>query len=299
MRRSYLLFCICSILLLPSCISKKKHLEEIDSLQARHRVEVDSLARVLGQARADIYQLRLQLAEENGENNALVAMQDKLQTRIDALEAEIERLSQRSQSQRMSLDNALQAKEAELEAQKALLNEVRLLIRNWEQSLSELVAELRDSLYPFDPLSYELEAKEGMASLILSEDVMFVRHSATRIPDQGEKALAIISEVLVKHPNMELIVIVHTDNTPPKNRSYKDNWYFSTLRAASVVRSLTKEYGISPSRVLAAGQGEFQPRASNATEEGRAKNRRVEWQIIPREGALARDLRRLLQATQP
>lgn len=54
------------------------------------------------------------------------------------------------------------------------------------------------------------------------------------------------------------------------------------VRATSIVRILTEEYKISPFRVTASGKGEFMPKASNDTAEGRAKNRRTEIILSPK-----------------
>jgi chemotaxis protein MotB len=60
-----------------------------------------------------------------------------------------------------------------------------------------------------------------------------------------------------------------------------DNWDLSVKRANSVVRLLQNEYGIAPSRMTAAGRGEYIPVADNDSDEGRAQNRRTRIVIIP------------------
>jgi len=65
-----------------------------------------------------------------------------------------------------------------------------------------------------------------------------------------------------------------TDNVPISNFEFISNWELSAARAASVVR-LFAGLGIDPERMAAIGYGEYRPVASNDTEQGRAKNRRV------------------------
>ena len=74
----------------------------------------------------------------------------------------------------------------------------------------------------------------------------------------------------------------HTDNVPIKTPIYKDNWDLSVARATSIVRILTKEYKIAPTRMTASGKGEFFPKSDNETAEGRAKNRRTEIILSPK-----------------
>lgn len=74
----------------------------------------------------------------------------------------------------------------------------------------------------------------------------------------------------------EFVVSVegHTDNVPIQTPRYPSNWELSAQRAATVVRTLV-ESGMASSRLEAVGYGESRPLADNATEDGRAENRRV------------------------
>jgi len=75
---------------------------------------------------------------------------------------------------------------------------------------------------------------------------------------------------------LEVSVKGHTDDQGPGAKSiYKDNWELSSARAISVLQELLLD-GVDPTRISAAGYAEFTPLATNATEEGREKNRRVE-----------------------
>ena len=72
----------------------------------------------------------------------------------------------------------------------------------------------------------------------------------------------------------------HTDDTPIRTARYSSNWELSTARASAVVARFI-EQRVDPRRLSAAGYGEFHPRASNATQDGRASNRRVDVVVIP------------------
>ena len=71
----------------------------------------------------------------------------------------------------------------------------------------------------------------------------------------------------------------HTDDTPIKTAQFPSNWELSAARAGSVARVLA-ENGVRPERLVAIGYGEFRPVDANATEEGRARNRRVSVTIV-------------------
>lgn len=100
--------------------------------------------------------------------------------------------------------------------------------------------------------------------------VNFDTDKATLRPDAAP-TLAEVQKLLQQNPQLRLAVQGHTDNagTPPHNQQ------LSEQRAQAVVASLTQA-GIAASRLQAAGFGQTKPLADNTTEEGRARNRRVE-----------------------
>ena len=83
--------------------------------------------------------------------------------------------------------------------------------------------------------------------------------------------LAEVVKLLQENPPLRLAVEGHTDDagTPAHNQQLSES------RAQAVMRDLTSQ-GIAASRLLARGFGQTKPLADNATEAGRAKNRRVE-----------------------
>lgn len=81
-----------------------------------------------------------------------------------------------------------------------------------------------------------------------------------------------IAKLLVQSPEMRLKIVGHTDNKGSADYNAK----LSSRRAANVVAALVSTYSIDASRLSAEGAGMSRPIAPNDTEEGRAKNRRVE-----------------------
>jgi chemotaxis protein MotB len=69
---------------------------------------------------------------------------------------------------------------------------------------------------------------------------------------------------------------------PIKTAVFKDNWDLSVVRATTIVRILSDEYKIAPTRLTASGRGEYFPKSDNDTPEGRAKNRRTEIILSPK-----------------
>jgi len=81
-----------------------------------------------------------------------------------------------------------------------------------------------------------------------------------------------IAKLLQADPKLKLYVVGHTDNVG----ALAANVDLSQRRAAAVVQSLTGQYRVDASRLLAEGAGPYAPVAANDTEAGRAQNRRVE-----------------------
>ena len=109
----------------------------------------------------------------------------------------------------------------------------------------------------------------------MPQDVLFATDSANLRPDLQRDVQAVANS-LVKYPNSTIHVIGHTDSVG----SDAYNMDLSQRRAASVANILNYS-GVPTSRIQTIGKGKTQPIASNATEAGRAQNRRVEIIIRP------------------
>jgi OOP family OmpA-OmpF porin len=92
------------------------------------------------------------------------------------------------------------------------------------------------------------------------------------IEPESESVLTEMARLLTSNPTLNVYIVGHTDNTG----AYEHNMKLSQERAAAVVAALVGRHGIGASRLMAVGVGPVAPVASNDTDEGRAKNRRVE-----------------------
>ena len=103
------------------------------------------------------------------------------------------------------------------------------------------------------------------------------------IDDKGKQALSQLAKVLKEQPEIIISVEGHTDSQKINNLGQiKDNWDLSVLRSTSVVRFLTEMEKVPGVRLTATGKGEFQPLGSNASADGRSKNRRIEIVLSPK-----------------
>ena len=117
------------------------------------------------------------------------------------------------------------------------------------------------------------ELQKGLAATghIAVYDILFDTGKSD-IKPESESALQEIAKMLTQSPGLKLHVVGHTDNTGDLAMNMK----LSQARAAAVVAALTGRLGVAAGRLNPFGAGPYAPVASNRTEEGKAKNRRVE-----------------------
>ncbi len=111
-----------------------------------------------------------------------------------------------------------------------------------------------------------------------NSNVLFALNSY-EINEASDKLLHDLVTILNKYPDTNIEIQGHTDSTG----STEYNQTLSEKRASAVAAHLTSEHNISYTRVSTKGFGKSAPKYSNATEEGRAQNRRVEFLITANE----------------
>jgi chemotaxis protein MotB len=101
------------------------------------------------------------------------------------------------------------------------------------------------------------------------------------------EAIPILTALAEAIPDVPLRVEGHTDNIPIHTSQFQSNWELSTARASAIARLLLERGSMHPNNMAAAGYAEFHPVASNASEQGRSLNRRVDI-ILLRDRAASR-----------
>jgi chemotaxis protein MotB len=130
-----------------------------------------------------------------------------------------------------------------------------------------------------------IQRKQNRLILQLPDQILFDSGSADVKPG-GRAVLREVGKILKTDLGKMLIQIGgHTDNVPLSSTSgslFPSNWELSAARAVNVVHFFESTLGIDPERMSAVGYSEHQPVASNATPEGRARNRRIEIVVVQR-----------------
>lgn len=143
-----------------------------------------------------------------------------------------------------------------------------------QKELQDVMSEVRE-LVMFNKLGGLVTASEGdMGAVITMTDMLLFEQGGAQLSEMGVDVLKKIASVLSRLA-YHVKVKGHTDNAEINSKLYPSNWELSAARASAVVRMLV-ESGVNPKYISAEGYAHYQPVATNDTEEGRTRNRRVE-----------------------
>lgn len=117
--------------------------------------------------------------------------------------------------------------------------------------------------------------RQGLVIRVLTDDLLFASGQASLNSAKADSLLSEIGAQLNLVHTHPINVEGNTDNVPIHGGLYPSNWELSTARASTVVRFLVAK-GVGASRLTAVGYADQRPLGSDATEAGRARNRRVE-----------------------
>jgi chemotaxis protein MotB len=140
-----------------------------------------------------------------------------------------------------------------------------------EARLGRLVrAQMAGGRLPAGSLTMRMTPEGLVVSL---NEVGFFASGSAEVRTEAVEAVAALAATL---PDAPLRVEGHTDNVPIHTGQFGSNWELSAARASAIARLLLERGTMHPANVSAAGYAEFHPVASNATEDGRRANRRVD-----------------------
>jgi len=229
------------------------------------------------------------LRENESLTNQLKAQTDahkKSQSDYQEAVQEIDALKKQLADRGANLDNLNQS----LAEQRKALEEYA---RRTEQldAIRKRFELLQTKLQKLTQLGLKVEVRNNRMLIQLPGDVLF-DSGQDHLKTEGSKILMQVADVIGKDADLSkrrFQVAGHTDSKPLAGGVFKDNWGLSTMRARSVLLLLTSPPdaktgiggGLSPANWSAAGYADTDPVASNDTDEGRAKNRRVELVVQP------------------
>lgn len=267
--KKLLLLVACFGLILTSCVSKK----QFTDLEARQKttqdllntatVKLNSCLEERSGLRAENIGLKTQVASLNATKGDLIKqMGDFTDLTIKGAE---------------NLERSLES----MREKDLVINKLRDAITRRDSVNLALVQSLKGVLGNLDDSDIEINVEKGVVYVSISDKLLF-KSGSTSVTTRAKEVLGKVAMVVNNKPDFEFLVEGHTDSKAINTACIKDNWDLSVLRATTIVRILQNDFGVSPSRMTAGGRGEYMPKASNETTEGRAKNRRTRIVILPK-----------------
>ena len=259
------------------CVSKGEYMKQVraadqlDQDLAGLKTRYNALVEENGALKSDLAGITKDRAE----------LEQVLRSRSDELSRSITELRQRvavlgDENARLAKDLAGERKAKE-EAQQAKDETVREVSSTYEQLLEKMKTEIAQGQVTISEL-------KGKLTVNLVEAILFDSGRAEVKPG-GLVVLGKVIEILKTVNDKAVRIEGHTDNVPITGSlalRYPSNWELSAARAINVTRHLQKQ-AIDPANLSATGFGEYKPVADNSTAEGRAKNRRIEIVLVPKD----------------
>ena len=270
MKRNYLLlFSMAAMVLLSSCAAKK----ELAELKTKY-AQSDSLK--------EEYRLKLTQCYVDRRN-----MQDRINDAVEQnkqLRADYEALQQ-------NLSQSLQQNAAGNVNISKLVDEINAsnkYIKHLVEAKSKsdslniaLTNKLTRSLTRDELQDVDVKVLKGVVYISLADNMLY-KSGSYEINERAAETLSKIAKIIKDYKDYDVLVEGNTDTVPISRQNIRNNWDLSCLRASSVVQELQNKYGVDPSRLSAAGRGEYNPLADNSTELGRQRNRRTQIIITPK-----------------
>jgi len=256
-------------LLATSCVSNKKFKSlqaDYTSLQARSNAyakENEDCQSNLESANVKIAGLQDQLQAERAHEQSLQSALEKCLTSTSQGNTNISKLVDEINASNKYIQQLVASKNKSDSLNMVLTN-------NLTRSLSR--EEMQD---------VDVQVLKGVVYISLS-DKMLYKSGSYEISDKAGEVLSKIAKIIEDYKDFEVLVEGNTDNVPISRPNIRNNWDLSSLRASSVVQALQNNYGVDPKRLTVGGRGEYNPVASNDTEEGRTANRRTQIIITPK-----------------
>ena len=252
-----------------SCVSNKKY-AQLEQKYSELELIYGSTRDDLLNCNSDVRNLQTQLDNANSVNSQL---RTDLTDVKNALSKSMEQNSQGNVNISKLVDeiNASNKYIKQLVDAKSKSDSLNIALTN-KLTRSLNTDELRD---------VDVKVLKGVVYISLSDNMLF-KSGSYEVSSTAKQTLEKIAKILKDFKDFDVLVEGNTDNVPISRTNIRNNWDLSALRASSVVQVLQNDFGINPSRLSAAGRGEFNPVTDNDSELGKQRNRRTEIIITPK-----------------
>jgi chemotaxis protein MotB len=266
------------IFLLHACVRPKVYQAEIatrSGAEGREKVLVKELLDRKNETAA--------LTKQVGELNRTIGNQEEeikdLNTELAARTQSMGESSSKLASEKAALEHRLTETQNILAERDTMLGRIKKAQQERKMLLEDLKAALEKGYAGQADVTVGIAGE--MVLLTLPDKILFDPKLGQVITASGKTLLAPLAQILTSRPELDVEVISHTDNIIPKDKTLLDTWDWSLRRATNLVRMLVRDFNVNANQLTPVGRGEYYPVTSNATPEGRQKNRRTVLVLRP------------------
>lgn len=252
---------VCALMVMSSCVTNKKYA----LLQGEYQTTKEDLIECTANSKSMEAMIR-DLKQQNSE----------LKSGMAALKESLDKSMNNNAQGNMNISKLVD----EINASNKYIKEL-VAAKSKSDSLNlVLTTNLTRSLDASELKDVDVKVLKGVVYISLNDNMLY-KSGSYEISPAAMDILSKIAKIIKDYKDYDVLVEGNTDNVPISRTNIRNNWDLSALRASSVVQALQDDFGINPSRLSAAGRGEYNPVASNDTPEGRSKNRRTQIIITP------------------
>lgn len=264
---------VAALLLLTSCVTKKQY-AEVQSNYEKLKTEHTALQN-------DYNEAKVRIAEYTSDSKSLAARLKEEQNRNKEMKAAYAQLQTSYQSNVQQGNVNISKLVDEINASNKFIKQL-VDAKSKSDSLNQaLTNKLTRSLSKQEMNDVDVQVLKGVVYISLADNMLY-KSGSYEIGDRAGETLSKIAKIITDYKDYDVLIEGNTDNVPISQKNIRNNWDLSALRASSVVQALQNQYGVDPKRLSAAGRGEYNPIASNATAVGKQRNRRTQIIITPK-----------------
>lgn len=264
---------VAALLLLTSCVTKKQY-AEVQSNYEKLKTEHTALQN-------DYNEAKVRIAEYTSDSKSLAARLKEEQNRNKEMKAAYAQLQTSYQSNVQQGNVNISKLVDEINASNKFIKQL-VDAKSKSDSLNQaLTNKLTRSLSKQEMNDVDVQVLKGVVYISLADNMLY-KSGSYEIGDRAGETLSKIAKIITDYKDYDVLIEGNTDNVPISQKNIRNNWDLSALRASSVVQALQNQYGVDPKRLSAAGRGEYNPIASNATVVGKQRNRRTQIIITPK-----------------
>ena len=282
--RQYLVIVPAAVIIGTSCVSTGKF-----KAMQQQASQYDSLytqsMRTLQACQDDNKKLTKQKSELQEKTNDIKEQLTVTQESNSTLRKQLQSISAISTAQAESLRKSMD----NMGAKDSYIMALHSAVASRDSANMALILELKAAIGGYSDQGLTIKLENGAVHLDIKDSLLFGGDTTSfTIADPAKQVLSRMARVLNDHPSVEFMIEAHTDTLSDAQDSVMDSWDLSAKRATSIARLMQKQYHVAPSRITAAGRGEYAAMATTDSAEALLANHRTRITFLPQQEQLMR-----------